>query len=61
MVGAGFEGALKIAALIDLWRRPRGQVRGPKWAWGLAVLFVNSLGTIPVAYFAKGRRRMSGD
>ena len=61
MMGAGVEGALKIAALIDLWRRPAGQVRGSKWAWGSAVLFVNSLGAVPLTYFAKGRRRTTGD
>jgi hypothetical protein len=27
------EGALKLAALIDLKRRPASQVRGPKWMY----------------------------
>jgi len=61
MAGATVEGALKIAALVDLWRRPADQVRGSKWAWGAAVLFVNSAGGVPLAYFTKGRRRKSGD
>jgi hypothetical protein len=61
MAGASFEGALKIAALVDLRRRPASQVRGSKWAWALAVFFVNSLGTVPLAYFVKGRRRTTGD
>ena len=61
MVGASLEGALKIAALIDLWRRPAARVRGSKWVWGSAVLFVNSLGAVPLTYFAKGRRRTTGD
>jgi hypothetical protein len=56
-VGATCEGLLKIAALVDLWRRPADQVRGSKWAWGAAVLLSNSLGGVPVAYFVKGRRR----
>ena len=59
MVGAAVEGALKLAALVDLWRRPADQVRGSKWGWGAAVLFVNSLGGVPLAYFTRGRRRPS--
>jgi hypothetical protein len=31
------EGILKLAALIDLKRRPAGQVRGPKWLWATVV------------------------
>jgi hypothetical protein len=34
VVGAVFEGALKIAALIDLKRRPAAEIRGrngPRW------------------------------
>jgi hypothetical protein len=27
------EGCLKIAALIDITRRPASQIRGPKWLW----------------------------
>jgi hypothetical protein len=61
MVGASLEGALKIAALVDLWRRRADQVRGRKWVWATAVLFANSLGTVPLAYFVKGRRRTSAD
>ncbi len=41
-------------ALIDLWRRPSGQVRGRKIAW-LPVLFVNFIG--PIVYLAVGRKR----
>lgn len=54
---AAVEGALKIAALIDLKRRPAEQVRGSKKAWATAIVLVNSAGAVPVAYFLKGRRQ----
>jgi hypothetical protein len=57
ILGAAFEGILKIAALVDLTRRPADQVRGSKWAWATAVVLVNSLGGMPLAYFRFGRRR----
>jgi hypothetical protein len=51
------EGCLKIAALIDIKRRPADQIRGPKWAWATAVAIVNSFGAVPLSYFAFGRRQ----
>ncbi len=59
MVMSAVEGLLKIAALIDLKRRPASQVRGPKWAWGTAISIVSSAGILPIAYFLFGRRRES--
>ncbi len=56
LVGASVDGALRIAALRDLRHRPAEQVRGRKWAWGLAVGLVNSAGLLPLAYFLRGRR-----
>jgi len=57
IVAAGaIEGALKAAALIDLARRPSSEVRGSKAAWAVGVSLINSLGALPVAYFAWGRR-----
>lgn len=56
LTGATFEGALKIAALADLLRRPAAQVRGPKVAWAPAIVLVNAAGTVPLAYFRWGRR-----
>ncbi|HYB87670.1 MAG TPA: hypothetical protein VEC76_12505 [Streptosporangiaceae bacterium] len=50
------EGCLKIAALIDIKRRPASQIRGPKWAWATVVAIVNSFGAVPLSYFAFGRR-----
>ena len=50
------EAALKAAALIDLKRRPAGQVRGSKKIWAAAIALSNSAGAVPVAYFLKGRR-----
>lgn len=51
------EGLLKLAALVDLARRPAAQVRGPKAAWAAVVVVVNSGGLAPLLYFARGRRR----
>ena len=51
------EAALKVAALVDLARRPSSEIRGPKAAWATAVTLVNSVGAVPIAYFVWGRRR----
>ncbi len=59
IVGAVLEGMLKIAALVDLWRRPAEQVRGPKAVWAVVVALANSVGAIPLSYFLWGRRRSS--
>jgi hypothetical protein len=56
-IAAVAEGILKLAALIDLKRRPASQVRGPKWAWATVVTVVGSAGILPVSYFLFGRRQ----
>ena len=56
VVACAIEGALKIAASIDLLRRPSNEVRGSKARWAAAVTLINSLGAVPVAYFVWGRR-----
>jgi hypothetical protein len=56
IAAAAAEGILKIAALIDLKRRPAGQVRGPKWLWAAALAVVGSAGVLPISYFVLGRR-----
>jgi len=43
---------LMIAALIDLLRRER-RTRGPKWVWGLLIVFFSIVG--PLVYFFLGR------
>ena len=43
--------ALLLIALIDLLRRDK--TRGPKWAWALAILFIQIFG--PIAYLIFGR------
>jgi hypothetical protein len=53
---AAVEAGLKIAALIDLARRPAAQVRGSKRWWALAITLVNSAGAVPLVYFLRGRR-----
>jgi hypothetical protein len=57
LIGAAVaEGMLKVAALIDLKRRPATQVRGPKWIWATVVAVVGSAGVLPISYFVFGRR-----
>jgi hypothetical protein len=48
------EGILKVAALIDIRRRPASQIRGPKWIWAAVVAVVGSAGVLPISYFALG-------
>jgi hypothetical protein len=50
------EGILKVAALIDIKRRPASQVRGPKWLWAAVIATVSSAGVLPISYFVLGRR-----
>lgn len=57
VIGAVAESFLKVAALIDIKRRPASQVRGPKWTWALAVIIINSVGAVPISYFAFGRKQ----
>lgn len=54
LVAASVELALTATALVDLARRPRAQVRGPKPLWALGC-FVQPVG--PIAYLTCGRRR----
>jgi Phospholipase_D-nuclease N-terminal len=54
VTAAACEAALKIAALIDIQRRPPSQIRGPKALWRAAMV-VNLVG--PLSYFAVGRKR----
>jgi hypothetical protein len=51
------EGILKVAALIDIKRRPASEIRGPKWLWAPVVAVVNSAGVVPISYFVFGRRQ----
>ena len=54
LVALGFvQIVLALAAWLDLAIRPAARVRGPKWAWTLAI-GVNFFG--PLAYFGWGRR-----
>lgn len=56
-IGAVAEGALKLAAIADIRRRPASEIRGPKWVWAPVIVVVNSFGGAPLAYFLCGRRR----
>ena len=57
IVGAAFEGILKIKALVDIKRRPEHEIRGSKAKWAAAVILINSAGAAPLAYFIFGRRK----
>ena len=56
IVGGTVEASLKIAALVDLARRPTSQVNGSKLRWVAAIVLINSFGAVPLAYFVLGRR-----
>ena len=56
LIGAAVEGALKVAALVDLSRRASDEVRGPKVWWAAAIILINSGGAAPITYFAYGRK-----
>ena len=51
------DGALRVAALIDIQHRPASQIRGRKGMWAAAVALVSSAGVVPVSYFVFGQRR----
>ena len=51
---SAIEIVLTTKAAVDLVRRPRGRVRGPKTLWALG-LTVQPFG--PIAYLTLGRRR----
>jgi hypothetical protein len=57
VIAATAEGILKLAALIDIRRRPASQIRGPKWLWASVVTVVSSAGVVPLSYFVFGRRQ----
>ena len=58
VVASAIEGVLKVAAVIDLSRRPSNEVRGSRAGWWVAaVSLINSLGAVPIAYFAWGRTK----
>jgi hypothetical protein len=56
LVTGALEGALKVAALVDLRRRGADEVRGSKKAWTAAIVLMNSMGAVPIGYFLLGRR-----
>ena len=57
IAAAVVEGVLKVAALIDIKRRPASQIRGPKWLWASVVVGIGSAGVVPISYFVVGRRQ----
>ena len=57
VAAAVVDGTLRVAALIDIKRRPASQIRGRKRVWAVVVALVNSAGVVPISYFVFGRRR----
>jgi hypothetical protein len=57
IIAGAVEGTLKVAALVDLVRRPSSEIRGSKARWAAAMTLINSVGMAPVAYFVWGRRK----
>ena len=57
IAAAAVDGVLKIAALVDIRKRPASGIRGPKWLWATSVAVVGSAGILPASYFLFGRRR----
>jgi hypothetical protein len=56
LIGGAVEAVLKVAALVDLARRPAEEVRGSKLRWAAAIIVINAAGAVPAAYFVRGRR-----
>jgi hypothetical protein len=56
VVTGAIDGALKVAALVDLARRPGSEVNGSKGLWATAITLINSAGVVPIVYFLRGRR-----
>lgn len=56
LFGGAVEGVLKIAALVDLARRPATELHGSKRRWALAIVLINSIGIVPLVYFFVGRK-----
>ncbi len=55
-VAAVADGTLRIAALIDITRRPPNLIRGRKRLWAAVVALVSSAGVVPISYLVFGRR-----
>ena len=53
LFGISVQLSLLASALVDIWRRPSAQIRGPKPLW-VAASFINFIG--PIGYFTFGRK-----
>jgi len=53
LIGISVQLSLLMSALVDIWRRPSAQIRGPKPLWVMAS-FINFIG--PIGYFTFGRK-----
>ena len=51
------DGALRVAALIDIKRRPASQIPSRKRVWAAAVALISSAGALAILYFVFGATR----
>ncbi len=56
-LGSGVQLALLIGALVDISRRPRAGLHGPRAMW-IGISFINFVG--PITYFVAGRKHGDG-
>ena len=57
ITGGALEALLKVAALVDLAQQPANTIRGSKPRWAAAIVLINSVGAVPIAYFVYGKRK----
>ena len=55
-IGAAVDMSLRAVAIADLVKRPQSQVKGSKTLWAIALAVIGSVGLVPIAYLAWGRR-----
>lgn len=55
-LGGIADAALRVYALVDVARRPEGEINGSKTVWVPALAVVSSMGLLPCAYLRWGRR-----
>ena len=52
IAGGTLDAILKVAALVDLAKRPKEEVHGKKWQWLAGITLINAFGAAPLSYFA---------
>ncbi len=60
IITAATDITLRVAALIDIKRRPASEINGRRWLWATAMAVISSAGIAPIVYFVFGRRQRHG-